>query len=168
MIPTFSPEDVTTSWQLRPDKPRVRDGKSVKYETAAWSRIICDVPPRMLGAVSDPSVPLWPTEGVKCGDALTSCGCCAVSMIEVWMFRRKASELLLPCSDSVALEGRWVCVVFGSDVMREAEVALALQRLVSDLESRGADVQVIYLDEAPDASKQGVDDYFAAGGMSST
>lgn len=32
------------------------------------------------------------------------------------------------------------------------------------LEDRGASVKVIYLPDAPDGSKQGVDDYVAAGG----
>src|SRR5215217_5198987 len=90
LIPLYSPDGTTTGYQLRPDRPR-RDKRSkpIKYETPTGARIIADVHPRMLGAAADPSVPLWITEGVKCGDALASRGCCAISLIGVWMFRPK-------------------------------------------------------------------------------
>jgi Domain of unknown function (DUF3854) len=109
-------------------------------------------------------VPLWITEGAKCGDSITSRARCTISLIGVWMSRKPRSAELLPCFDSVALRGRRVYVVFDSDVMHKPEVALALERLVSDLEDRGARVLVVYLPDAPDGSKLGVDDYLAAGG----
>jgi len=165
VMPLYSPDGITTGYQLRPDRPR-RDkrGKPIRYETPSGARIIADVHPRMLGAVADPSIPLWMTEGAKKGDALASRGRCAISLVGVWMFRPKDSDEMLPCFDHVALAGRRVYVVYDSDVMHKPEVVMALERLVDDLEARGARPLVVYLPDAPDGSKQGVDDYLAAGG----
>jgi hypothetical protein len=164
LVPLFSPDGTTTGYQLRPDNPRKdKRDKAIKYETPAGARIIADVHPSMLGALSDPSIPLWITEGVKCGDALTSRGRCTISLIGVWMFRKPGSAELLECFDHVALRGRRVYVVFDSDVMRKPEVALALERLVGDLEDRGARVLVVYLPDAPGGGKLGVDDALARG-----
>jgi predicted transcriptional regulator len=165
LIPLYSPDGTTTASQLRADRPR-RDkrGKPIKYETPTGGRIIADTHPRMLGAVADPSVPLWITEGTKKGDALASRGRCAVALIGVWMFRPKGSDNMLPCFDYVALTGRRVFVVYDSDIMHKPEVAMALERLVGDLAARGARSLVVYLPDAPDGGKLGVDDYLAAGG----
>ena len=48
--------------------------------------------------------------------------------------------------------------------MTKEGVQRALAELVKALEERGAVVKVIYLPDAPDGSKQGVDDFFAGGG----
>jgi hypothetical protein len=47
--------------------------------------------------------------------------------------------------------------------MTKAGVQDALAGLVAALEQRGAVVKIIYLPNAPDGSKWGVDDYLAAG-----
>ena len=163
LVPLFSPDGTTTGYQLRPDNPR-RDkrGKRVRYETPAEAHIIADVHPWMHEAAADPSKALWITEGVKCGDALTSRGRAAVSLIGVWMYRKPGAAEMLACFDHIALRGRRVYVVFDSDVMRKPEVQMALERLVGDLEERGARVLVVYLEDAPDGSKMGVDDYLAS------
>jgi hypothetical protein len=165
LIPLYSPDGTTTGYQLRPDRPR-RDKrrKPIRYETPTGGRIIADVHPRMLGAVADPSVPLWITEGAKKGDALASRGRCTVSLIGVWMYRAPKTADMLPCFDHVALAGRRVFVVYDSDVTTKPEVAMALERLVGDLENRGARPLIVYLPDAPDGGKLGVDDYLAAGG----
>jgi DNA-binding MarR family transcriptional regulator len=164
LIPLYSPDGATSGHQLRPKNPR-RDkrGKPIKYETPAGARIIADVHPSMLEAVADPSTPLWITEGVKCGDALTSRGRCTIALIGVWMFRAKGAPDLLPCFDHVALQARRVFVVFDSDVMTKPEVQMALERLIGDLEDRGARVLVVYLPDAEDGGKLGVDDALARG-----
>src|SRR5215204_217060 len=161
-IPIFSPDGETTSAQLRPNNPRVRDGKPIKYETPGGSEIILDVHPRNMAAIKDASRRLWATEGIKKGDALTSRGECAISLSGVWNWGKDGE--LLRCWEHVALEGREVFAVFDSDVMLKENVQLALERLVAALEPRGATVKVIYLSNAGDNSKVGVDDYLAAGG----
>jgi hypothetical protein len=164
LIPTFSPDGITTSYQLRPDTPyRKKTGKTYRYASPAKSTIIADVHPRNMERIADPAVPLWITEGVKKGDSLASRGLCTIALTGVWMFRSKGSDELLPCFDHVALRGRAVRVVFDSDVMVKPEVQMALARLVGDLEARGAQVLVVYLPDAPEGSKQGVDDYLTNG-----
>ena len=164
LVPMFSPDGKTTSHQLRPDAPRVRDGKAIKYETAGGSRCVLDVHPRMRQAAGDPAVPLWITEGIKKADSLTSRGFCTVGLVGVWNWQRDGA--LLPCWDHVALEGREVRVVFDSDVVVKPGVQLALERLVAALGERGARVLVVYLPDGDEASgeKVGVDDYLVAGG----
>lgn len=165
VMPMYSPDGESTSHQLRPDRPRKdKGGDPIKYETPAGAPIIADVHPCNLDRARDPAVPLWITEGLKKGDALASRGACAISLIGVWMFRRPKSAEMLSCFDHVPLSGRLVSVVFDSDVMVKAGVQLALERLVGDLEDRGAQVRVVYLPDGEGGGKRGVDDYLAAGG----
>ncbi len=152
VVPMYSPDGKTTGLQLRPDHPRIRDGKAVKYETPGDSTSILDVHPRMRDVILDPTTELWVTEGIKKADALTSRGLCTVGLIGVHNFAVQGSQgkKLIPCWDHVALDGRRVYVVYDADVMVKAEVQLALERLVVALEARGAHVLVVYLPEATD------------------
>jgi hypothetical protein len=142
VIPTYSPSG-STSYQLRPDAPRKRNGKVRRYEQPAGVGCILDVHPYNMEAIRDPGVRLWVTEGCKKGDSLTSRGECAISLSGVWNWQRDGEPL--PCWEHVALDGREVYVVFDSDVTTKAEVQLALERLVAFLEGRGATVRVVYL-----------------------
>ncbi len=164
-IPVRSPSGATFR-RLRPDHPRKgKDGKPRKYEQPAETPNIIDVHPRNFEAVGDPAADLWVVEGEKKADALTSRGLCAAALFGVWGWcvPKTRGRELLPCWDHIALKGRRVYVVFDSDVMAKEGVQLALERLVAALEARGAEVLVVYLPDAEDGSKQGVDDYLAAG-----
>ncbi len=139
LIPVCSPAGEVAMWQLRPDQPRTKNGKPVKYETPAGSRMALDVHPFARDRLGDPSVPLFVTEGIKKGDALVSRGLCAVALIGVWNWRgtnAKGGKVALPEWECVALNGRRVYVVFDSDVMVKREVHAALARLKAFLESR--------------------------------
>ena len=72
--------------------------------------------------------------------------------------------MALPDWDGIALNDRLVRIVFDSDVTTKREVASALVRLKGFLEQRHARVEVVYLPAAASGDKQGVDDFFAAGG----
>lgn len=159
MLPMFSPDGETESAQIRPDSPR--DPKR-KYEAPSGRGSILDVHPRNESAVQDPEIPLYITEGVKKGDAMTSRGLCAVALAGVWNWQRDGE--LLPCWEHVEIYGRTVYIVFDSDVTVKSEVQLALERLTGALEARGADVLVVYLNDADDGSKLGVDDWMVLGG----
>lgn len=148
LIPMYSPDGITTGYQLRPDRPRFRDGKYIKYETATGTRCIIDVHPSMRVRAGDPNTELWVTEGVKKGDSLASRGLCTISLVGVWNWQRKGQPV--PCWDHVALTAREVYVVFDSDVMFKEGVQLALERLSAFLEQRGADVRVVLLPEPSD------------------
>jgi hypothetical protein len=167
VVPMFSPDGITRSWQVRPDKPRKdKRGKPLKYETPDGSSPIVDVHPRMLDEVRSGAGPLLITEGAKTGDAATSRGVPTVVLAGVWMWcvPKVKPYRLKPCFDHVRLEGRPVFVAFDSDCMSKVNVQDSLAALVTALEDRGASVKVIYLPDAPDDSKQGVDDYLAPGG----
>lgn len=166
LLPIFGPEGEVRLYQTRPDTPRIRDGKPVKYETPKGSRMTLDVHPFARNKLDDPATPLFITEGIKKGDALVSRGLCAVALIGVWNWRgtnEKSGKTVLAEWEYVALNGRQVYVVFDSDVMLKTAVHAALSRLKSFLEHRGAKVALIYLPSGDSASKQGVDDFLASG-----
>src|SRR5215210_3585996 len=161
VVPMFSPDGEAVGYQLRPDRPR-KGGP--KYETPGGISPVVDVHPRMLEEVRHGSGPLLITEGAKTGDAATSRGVPTVVLAGVWMWcvPKVKPYRLKPSFDYIRLEGREVIVAFDSDCMAKANVQDALAALVAALKDRGASVKVIYLPDAADGSKQGVDDYLAA------
>jgi hypothetical protein len=162
-VPMFSPDGITQGCQIRPDRPR-KGGP--KYESPAGSSPVVDVHPRMLEEVRHGSGPLLITEGAKTGDASTSRGIPTVVLAGVWMWcvPKVKPYRLKSCFDHIQLADREVFVAFDSDCMAKANVQDALAALVAALEERGAAVKVIYLPDAPDGTKQGIDDYLVAGG----
>lgn len=153
-------------YQSRPDQPRMRKDRVVKYETLNEMRMVLDVHPSVRHLLKNPAAPLFITEGVKKGDALASQGCCAVALLGVWNWRGTNDEggkLALPDWESIALNGRQIYIVFDSDVAVKPEVHAALSRLKAFLSSHDAHVAVIYLPNGPNGAKVGVDDYLASG-----
>ncbi len=139
LFPLHGPAVGMVSYQFRPDEPRMKDGRPVKYETPAKSRMVLDVHPMARDRLGKPSVPLFITEGIKKGDALVSQGLCAVALLGVWNWRGTnghGGKTALPEWDCVALNGREVYIVFDSDAMLKPEVHAALARLKSFLENR--------------------------------
>ena len=166
VIPVFAPHGEVVLYQARPDQPRMRDGKIVKYETPAKSRMALDVPPTVRHLLGNPHVPLFLTEGVKKADALASRGVCAVALLGVWNFRGmndQGGKTLLAGFESIAVNGRNVFVVYDSDVMLKPAVAAAMSRLGAVLNSRDAHTRYVYLPTGPNGEKVGVDDYLVQG-----
>lgn len=166
LCPVYSPSGGISLYLSRPDEPRISNGRVVKYEIPSGSSMALDVHPMVNGALADPGRPLFITEGVKKGDALTTHGLAAIALVGVWNFRGRnaaGGKTVLPEWEYVALNGRTVYIAFDSDVMEKPEVYGALVRLKSLLEHRKAKVRFIYLPAAEGGAKQGVDDYLAAG-----
>ncbi len=139
LIPVRSPTGEVVLYQYRPDEPRIKDGKPVKYETPRGSRMALDVHPFAREMLGDPTAPLFITEGVKKGDCLVSNNLCAISLLGVWNYRGtndKGGKTLLPDWNYVALNDRRVYIVFDSDVMLKPGVYHALVGLKSVLEGR--------------------------------
>ncbi len=140
LIPVWGVNGEIATYQCRPDQPRIKDGKPIKYETPSGSRMVLDIHPRARKMIGDPSVPLLITEGIKKGDALVSKGLCAVALLGVWNFRGRNEDgglTALAEWEYVALNGdRPVSVVYDSDVMRKPTVYKALVRLKTFLEGR--------------------------------
>jgi hypothetical protein len=166
VIPIHGVDGEIRTYQSRPDHPRIKDGKPLKYETPRGSRMCLDVPPAALSRLADPAAPLVITEGARKADAALSAGLCCVALLGVWNWRgRNEHEGLtaLPDWESVALNGRDVYLCFDSDVNEKPAVYAALKRLKAFLESRGASVKIAYLPPGPGGEKMGLDDFLAAG-----
>jgi len=141
LIPIWNVAGKVATYQLRPDIPRIRDGKPAKYETVAGSRMVLDVPPMAREWLGDPKRPLFITEGARKADAAVSKGLCCIGLLGVWNWRGRNKDggtVALPDWESIALNKREVYIVFDSDVMEKRPVHFALERLKPFLESRGA------------------------------
>jgi hypothetical protein len=139
LLPIYAPGGEISLYQFRPDEPRIKDRRPVKYETPSGSRMALDVHPFAREKLGDPTVPLFVTEGIKKGDALVSRGLCAIAFIGVWNWRgtnEHGGKTALPEWEHVALNNREVYIVFDSDVMLKQEVYAALARLKPFLEVR--------------------------------
>lgn len=173
VIPVFSVRGSIESYQLRPDHPRLnRAGKARKYEMKGGAGMLIDVHSWLTrlrennktSLISDPSVPLWISEGIAKGDSAVSVGLCCVTLLGVWNFRGTNSAggtTALADWECVALNGRKVYIAFDSDVMEKRQVHAALARLKAFLESRNATVRLIYLPSDEHGEKVGLDDFIA-------
>jgi predicted P-loop ATPase len=151
---------------VRPDAPRIKDGKPVKYDRPGGQKNIIDIHPRVRPVLQDPKIPLCITEAPLKADALISQGQYAIGGVGCWFFRTKSlsgGKVILPDFQHIAWNGRVIRIVFDSDVSMNANVALAERRLALYLVGQGAHVWCARLPTYPDGSKMGVDDYFASG-----
>jgi uncharacterized protein DUF3854 len=166
LIPIYNVLGEIALYQTRPDYPRIKAGKPIKYETLAGSVMALDCHPSIRHQLLNPNIPLWITEGIKKGDSLLSHGCCAIALLGVWNWRgtnEQGGKTALPDWESIALNGRLVYLAFDSDVMVKQGVYQALARLSGFLTHRGARVQYIYLPGGETGTKLGVDDYLVQG-----
>jgi hypothetical protein len=166
LIPVYGVTGEIMTYQIRPDQPRVRNGRPVKYETPRSSRMVLDVHPSIRSKLGDPGIPLLLTEGIRKGDSATSHGLCCVALLGVWNWRgtnEHGGKVALADWEAIALNGRDAYIVFDSDVMIKPEVHAALRRLKALLESRGARVMQTPLPSGEGGVKVGLDDFLAAG-----
>ena len=138
VVPIYNVRGELSTYMLRPDAPRIRDGKPAKYEFMRGFRMALDVP--NLGDIrmqlDDPQVPLWITEGSKKIDALVAHGCCGVGVIGVWNWRgtnEKGGKVALADWELIALNDRATYICYDSDVMVKREVYGGLCRLAEFL-----------------------------------
>lgn len=165
LVPMLRVDGTTWGHQYRPDHPRERSGKVVKYETPTGQRNGIDVPPSVGPMLGDPSVTLWVTEGVKKADAAALHGLCVVALPGVWGWRGTngdGGKMAVADWHDIALNGRRVVLAFDSDVTRKPSVQKALEELAKYLESKGATVEYLWLPDTDDG-KTGLDDYLANG-----
>ena len=136
LVPVWDAAGELATYQLRPDQPRIKDGKPVKYETPRGSRMAVDVPPGIRHQLGDPAIPLWITEGARKADAAVSAGLCCVAVLGVWNWRGRNDQgglAALGDWELIHLKGRDVYLVFDSDVMAKAAVNAALARFAGFL-----------------------------------
>ena len=146
----------------RPDTPEIdAEGRERKYLYPGGQRTRLDCHPRCFPMLSDPTKPLWITEGQKKGDSLVTRGQCSLALLGVWNWRGrndKGGTMALPDWQSVALNNRDIRIVFDSDVVEKPQVRQALEALAQFLSAKQATVHVAYLPSAVGAMV-GVDDF---------
>ncbi|WP_149359852.1 DUF3631 domain-containing protein [Lolliginicoccus suaedae] len=158
-----------TQWgyQYRPDHPRERHGKLVKYETPQGQATQIDFP-KMLRGRANPKVDLYITEGAKKADAAVGAGLCCIALTGVWNWRRKVAPavnatIAVPDWADLALQNRTVVIAFDGDVQRKPEVRRAMGELARYLGSKGSTVRYLHLPDTDE--KTGLDDYLAEHGV---
>lgn len=163
LVPQLRADGSTWGYQYRPDTPRLRDGRIVKYETPYQQRNGLDVPPGVAAMLGDTETPLWVTEGVKKADCGASQGLCIVALSGVWNWLGTSTaggKMALPEWRDVALNNnRRVVIAFDGDVARKPSVQKAAHALAAYLSTKGARVEWLWLPDTDD--KTGLDDYLA-------
>ena len=165
LVPQLRVDGSTWGYQYRPDHPRLRNGKIVKYETPWQQPNGLDVPPGVAPMLGDPEIPLWITEGVKKADCGAERGLCIVALSGVWNWLTTNSaggKMALPEWRDVALNNnRRVIVAFDGDVARKSSVQQAMRGLAAYLATKGARIEYLWLPDTDD--KTGLDDYLMDG-----
>jgi hypothetical protein len=164
LIPLLRADASTWGWQYRPDKPRLRDGKLVRYETPWQQRNGLDVPPGVGPMLDDAAVPLWITEGSKKADCGALHGFCVVALTGVWNWLTTStagSKMALEEFREIPLNGRRVVLAFDGDVARKVPVQKALHALAQHLAYKGARIEYLHLPDTD--NKTGLDDYLMSG-----
>jgi hypothetical protein len=148
VIPVWNAHGEIATYQTRPDTPRLRNTKPIKYETQVGSRMVLDVPPAARPFLSNPAIPLWITEGIRKADSGASRGLAIIALLGVWNWRgtnAHGGKVALPDWECMALNGRRIYLAFDSDATSNPQVAKAVQRLGAFLGSRKAEVRYIPL-----------------------
>lgn len=116
---------------------------------------------------SDPSIPLYVTEGEK----KAACGCVndlpVLGLGGVWSFRsKKTGKKLLSELEKIVWKDRVVFIVYDNDVMYKAEVLRAMDTFASTLLARGVgEIRSLYLTDETSEEKIGLDDFVVANGV---
>lgn len=154
---------------VKPDRPRTKGDKPVKYESPAGRPLRAYVPPGTRAALADPSAPLVVTEGVKKALKADQEGfpCVGLAGVYGWCQKRRVGadgkkagpRALTPDLAAVAWRGRLVTILFDSDAVTNPDVRRAERFLGETLAAAGAVVAVARLKPAADGAKVGLDDY---------
>jgi DNA-binding MarR family transcriptional regulator len=159
-----------TATIFRPDKPDPNNaGHKYLQESkrCGGSGNVLDVHPSTRHLIDDAGAPVVFVEGVKKADALTSAAraagvdLLAVAISGVWNWQSGGEPI--PDMFDIPVEGRRALVCFDSDMVRKPGVQMAAERLAEHLKRRGAGVEVVFLPDQPDGSKNGADDYLVGG-----
>jgi hypothetical protein len=170
LMPSYDVHGRNGNCHYRPDRPRLKDGKPVKYETPTGARLALDVPKRMLPLLRDRSVPLWITEGERKVDAAVSAGLCCIGVSGVWGWCGTdpggGKGVALIDWREIPVNDRDVVIAFDSDVMTKQSVRDSLDQKTAYLRGKGARVRFLMLPAMADGSKMGLDDFLGVAGHS--
>ena len=155
---------------MKPDNPRIREDKPVKYESPKGHPNEPYFPPHAAERLADPELPIFFTEGEKKALSLDQHGYAAIGLVGVYGWKIAKRNALIPSLAELEWAGRQVYIAFDSDLQRNEDVAAAETRLAHQLRLLQACVQVIRLpdgvpDENGNPTKRGVDDFLVQEGI---
>ena len=108
--------------RVKPDRPRQKGGKPVKYESPQGRPNEVYLPPGVGDILADPTRELLITEGEKKSLCASQNGFLCIGLTGVWGWKEKGRESLLPALERVAWKGRAVYIVFDSDIATKEDV----------------------------------------------
>jgi hypothetical protein len=160
-----------TATIFRPDEPDPKNpGHKYEQESKHYGGAgnVLDVHPSARHLLADERVPVVFTEGIKKGDSITSAAratgidlmAVAISGVYNWMSGGEP----IPDMLDVPVKGRRTLICFDSDMLRNPQVQDAAERLAEHLRRREADLEIVYLPDQSDGSKNGADDFLIGGG----
>jgi hypothetical protein len=160
--------------RVKPERPRERKGKVVKYESPQKEPNRAYFCPGSGPAIADPTRPLLFTEGEKKALCATLHGFPAIGLIGVYGFAKKREDKskpfqFIPELEAIPLERRPVYVCYDSDIPDKIEAGYAEWQLCETLRAKGADVKVVRLPNGPPGpdgkpAKMGLDDFLVGHG----
>ena len=170
VFPYFGVDGANGYSRVKPDDPRVCQGKPVKYESPKGRPNQAYLPPGTRCRLDDGQEMLLITEGEKKALALDQAGFVTVGLVGVWGWKVARQQRLLPELETLPWRGREVQIVFDSDVRHNPDVQNAETMLAAILRRAGACVRVVRLPDGPadedgSPTKLGVDDYIVANGI---
>ena len=167
VFPYFGIDGANGYCRVKPDDPRVCQGKPIKYESPKGRPNQAYLPPGNRCRLEDGQEMLLITEGEKKSLALDQAGFVTVGLVGVWGWKVARQQRLLPELETLPWRGREVRIVFDSDVRHNPDVLNAETMLAAILRRAGACVRVVRLPDGPadedgNPTKLGVDDYIVA------
>jgi DNA polymerase I-like protein with 3'-5' exonuclease and polymerase domains len=155
--------------RLKPDHPRTKDNKLVRYESPKGQPNRAYIPPAVAALLADASKPLCLSEGEKKSAKATQEGFPCIGLVGVWGWQAKRDHQggprrLIADLAAVAWKGRPVYLVYDSDVAQKRDVEQARWNLAQVLSVKGAVVKIVELPAGPEGEKVGLDDFLVAQG----
>jgi hypothetical protein len=166
-------------FRLKPDRPRRKAGKLVKYESPKGSSSPPYFPPGTLDALKDPTQALVIVEGEKKAAKADQEGLCCIGLVGVYGWQKcrprdengkgKGNRELIDGLASIPWQGRTVVLCFDSDAADNLNVLWGEWHLAQALAVQEAVVKIVRLPSGgpgPDGKpvKVGLDDYLVAQG----
>src|SRR5262249_39296940 len=152
-IPFFDANGKPTDYvRLKPDRPRQKDGKPVKYESPKGAGNLPYFPPGTLAALQDPMRPLVITEGEKKAAKADQEGFPCIGLVGVWGWQKKRQKdkggrgtgvrELIDWLASISWKLRTVYLCFDADTAEKRDVVNAAWHLGETLVRLGATVKI--------------------------
>jgi hypothetical protein len=168
-IPYFTADGSPTGHlRLRPDNPRKKNAKPVKYESRVGSQNRAYFPPGISAAINDPTLRLIITEGELKAVKAQQEGLATIAVAGVFNGQKKQVDgqprELIDDLAAIVWNGRPAFIAFDSDIVTNRHVQQAEFQLAEMLKAVGASVKVIRIPPGPDGddgqpAKVGLDDY---------